>query len=116
MATSEPRPSGLPSAATLKAFAAIDDAHAERVWEVVAREEEHRQRLERHEARMETLAVVLSVVGHLCGLATVAGLSVVSWHFADQGYPVEGAAIIVSGAAAIVATFVGGRWLDRRRQ
>jgi len=64
---------------------------------------------ERHRRRLETIEQVSRIFGQLCGLGTVVVLALLAKYFADHGAPTQGAAIIISGAATIVAIFVTGR-------
>jgi uncharacterized membrane protein len=64
---------------------------------------------ERHRRRLETIDQVSRIFGQVCGLGTVVMLALLAKYFADHGAPTQGAAIIISGAATIVAIFVTGR-------
>jgi hypothetical protein len=59
--------------------------------------------------RLEWAGVIAHVTGHICGLAALSILATVAWHAIDSGASTQGASIICTGAASIVAVFVTGR-------
>jgi hypothetical protein len=65
---------------------------------------------ERHQRRTEIIELVSRIFGQICGFATVIVMALLARYFVDHGAPSQGAAIIVSGAAAtVVGIFVTGK-------
>jgi hypothetical protein len=64
--------------------------------------------------RLEWADLTAQITGHICGLAALLVLAVVSWHAIDRGAFIQGASIICTGAVSIVALFVTGRTASRK--
>jgi hypothetical protein len=70
---------------------------------------------QKHRQRFAWVDLIAQTVGHLCGLASLSILALVSWHAFDRDAPTQGAAIICTGAVSIVAVFVTGRVAGGRK-
>lgn len=64
--------------------------------------------------RLEWADLTAQITGHICGLAALLILALVSWHAIDRGAFIQGASIICTGAVSIVALFVTGRATSRK--
>ena len=64
---------------------------------------------QKHRQRFAWADLIAQTVGHVCGLASLSILALVSWHAFDRDAPTQGAAVICTGAVSIVAVFVTGR-------
>ena len=65
--------------------------------------------------RLKWLDFAGQMVGNVCGLASLIVLAIVSWHAFEEKAPTQAASIICTGAVSIVAIFVTGRLLSRKR-
>ena len=66
-----------------------------------------------HRRRHRYVGALVQLVGYLCGFGAVLVLADLSRYFVNQQAPREGAAIIITGAVALVGTFVTGRIIGR---
>ena len=71
---------------------------------------------QQHRRRIAWAGFICQMVGHVCGLIALLVLAGVAWHALDLGDATQGAAIICTGAASIVAVFVTGRITGRSTQ
>jgi hypothetical protein len=71
---------------------------------------------QQHRRRIAWAGFICQIVGHVCGLIALLVLAVVAWHALDLGDATQGAAIICTGAASIVAVFVTGRITGKSTQ
>ena len=64
---------------------------------------------QQHRRRIAWGELICQMAGHVSGLIALLVLAGVAWHAFDLGDASQGAAIICTGAASIVAVFVTGR-------
>jgi hypothetical protein len=112
------------AAGSLTAQLSVDDLmrladQAPEVYrDILHRDEEAARRhheLARTQARQQWAVAAAHIIGNVCAVASLGLLTTLSWHAFDVGAPVEGASIICTGAASIVAVFVTGRLTNARR-
>jgi hypothetical protein len=67
------------------------------------------RKAQRHQRLIAWSDVIKQAIGNLSGLGALLVLAAIAWHAIDRGDATQGAAIITSGAVAIVTVFVTGR-------
>jgi uncharacterized membrane protein len=101
----ERRPSSgvkLPTPTQAKQWEEVGPGTFDRIMTEIEHEEKHRR-------RMESAELCSRIFGQICAFGTVVVLALLARYFVDHGAATQGASIIVTGAASIVAVFLTSR-------
>jgi uncharacterized membrane protein len=97
----------LPTPAQAKQWEELGPGTFNRIMTEIEHEEKHRR-------RMDSAELCSRIFGQICAFGTVVVLTFLAGYYVDHGAATQGASIIGTGAASIVAVFLTSRLSSRR--
>lgn len=97
----------LPTPTQAKQWEELEPGTFSRLMAEIEQEEKHRR-------CMEWAELGSRIFGQMCAFGTVVALALLARYFVDHGAATQGASIIVTGTASIVAVFLTGRLVRHR--